>query len=112
MEELSAEQSRAGLVSSTSLSIVKDSGHLTWVMLQQPQEQHCPFLLACAVFLGLASSFWIVNVHDDVDVYDCTWSCANAVRESTLEVDPGRKIPCHTRDSKPVSILQLVFQPS
>ena len=112
MEELSAEQSRAGLVSSTSLSIVKDSGHLTWVMLQQPQEQHYPFLLACAVFLGLASSFWIVNVHDDVDVYDCTWSCANAVRESTLEVDPGRKIPCHTRDSNPCQESYLCYSTS
>ena len=91
MEELSAEQSCAGLVSSTSLSIVKDSGHLTWVMLHQPQEQRYPFLLACTVFsclnTGLASSFGIVNIHSDVDVYDCTWGCANTIRESALEVD-------------------------
>ena len=34
-----------------SLSLAGNSGRLTWVRLQQPQEQCYPFLSVCAVFL-------------------------------------------------------------
>ena len=79
-------------------------------MLQPPQEQRNRCLLACAVFSCLASGFGIVNMHSDVDVYDCTWGSANTLRESALEADSGRKIPRRIRDSKPESILPLFFQ--
>ena len=37
----------------------------------------------------------IFNMRTYTDACDCT----DAVRESALEVDSGRKIPCRTRDS-------------
>ena len=36
----------------------------------------------------------IFNVPTDVNVYDCTRGCMDTVRESELNVDSGRKIPC------------------
>ena len=34
----------------------------------------------------------------DANARDCTWRCMDTVRESTLKVDSGRKVPCHTRE--------------
>ena len=42
----------------------------------------------------------IFNVRTDVDASDCTWGCTDIIRESALKVDSGRKIPCHTGESK------------
>ena len=33
----------------------------------------------------------IFNVHTDVNACDCTWGCANAITESAVKVDSGRK---------------------
>ena len=41
----------------------------------------------------------IFNVRTDVNACDCTWECADTVRESALKVDSGRKIPCRTGES-------------
>ena len=38
------------------------------------------------------------------------WGCTDTVRESALEVDSGRRIPCRTVDSNPESALRLAFQ--
>ena len=43
--------------------------------------------------------YGIFNVRTDVNAYDCARGCLDTVRESALEVDSGRKIPCHTRQS-------------
>ena len=36
------------------------------------------------------------NVLKDVNLCGCTWGCAEIVRESALEIDSERKLPCHT----------------
>ena len=41
----------------------------------------------------------IFNVRTDVNAFDCTRGCADTVRESAMEVDSGRKIPCRTVES-------------
>ena len=45
------------------LSLAGNLGHLTWVRLQQPQEQRYPFLTVCVLFLcvqtkGMAANAW------------------------------------------------------
>ena len=59
-------------------SLSGNSGGLTWVRLQQPQEQRYPFLAVCAVFLCVQTKVWlpmfaIFNVRTDVNAHDCTW---------------------------------------
>ena len=86
------------------LSLAGNSGHLTWVRLQQPQEQRYPFLTVHAVFTCVQTKVWlpvlgIFNVWTDVHAHDCTWECTNTVRESTLKVNSGIKIPRCTRES-------------
>ena len=41
----------------------------------------------------------IFNVRTDVNACNCTWGCADTIREFELKVDSGRKIPCRTRES-------------
>ena len=41
----------------------------------------------------------IFNVRTHVNACDCTWGCTDTVRESSLKVDSGRKIPCCTGES-------------
>ena len=41
----------------------------------------------------------IFNVCTDLYVCDCTWGCTDAIRESALKIDSGRKIPCLTGES-------------
>ena len=58
-----------------SLSLAGNSGRLTWVRLQQPQEQCYPFLSVCAVFLCVQTIVWlpvfgIFNVCTDVESCD------------------------------------------
>ena len=71
---------------------------------QQPQEQRYPFLSVCVIFSSIQTMVWlpvfaIFNVCTDVDVCDSTQGgCADTVRESALEADSGRKIPCCTGD--------------
>ena len=43
--------------------------------------------------------YGIFNVRIDVDACDCTRGCMGTVKESTLKVDSGRKIPCRTGES-------------
>ena len=42
--------------------------------------------------------YGIFNMRTDVNACACTWGCMDAVRESALKVDSGRKIPCCTRE--------------
>ena len=43
--------------------------------------------------------YGIFNVCTDFNACACTRGCTDTVRESALEVDCGRKIPCRTRES-------------
>ena len=54
------------------LSLVGNYGHITWVKLHQPQEQHHPFLPVCAVFLCVAIVWDLFSVGADVGAGDCT----------------------------------------
>ena len=54
----------------------------------------------------LLSVFGIFNVSTDVD------ACTDTVRESALNVDSGRKIPCRTGDSNPRLALQTHALPT
>ena len=75
---------------------------------RQPQEQCYPFLSMCAVFSCVQTMVWlpmfgIFNVCTDVTSTHAIahWGCTGTVRESVLEDDSGRKIPCRTWDSNP-----------
>ena len=80
--------------------------------IQQPQEQCYPFLSVCSIFVcsNSVSGNW----------YDCQClgfsmcaqmlmhaiahghgGCMDTIRESALEIDYWREIPCHTMDSNP-----------
>ena len=43
--------------------------------------------------------YGIFNVRTDVNACDCTLECTDTVRESSLKLDSGRKIPCRTGES-------------
>ena len=58
-------------------SLAGNLGCLTWVRLQQPQEQCCPFLPMCAVVLFIQTVVWlplfgIFNACTDADTCCCT----------------------------------------
>ena len=84
---------------------------------QQPREQRYLFLPVCAVISCVQTMVWlpvfgIVNVRKGVtDACDTAHGdCMDIVRESALEVDCGRKIPCRTGDSNPRQYCTLAFQ--
>ena len=59
------------------LSFAGNSDRLTWVRLQQPQEQRYPFLTVRAVFSWVQTKVWLqmlgtFNVLTDVNACDCT----------------------------------------
>ena len=67
--------------------------------VEQPQKQHYPLLLVCALFSCVQTMVWlpvlgIFEVVTDVDV---------------LEADSGRKISQHTRDSNPCQTATWLF---
>ena len=44
-------------------------------------------------------NYGIFNMRTDVNACNCTRGCSETVRESALNVDSLRKIPCHTKES-------------
>ena len=92
---------------STPFIPCRNLGRLTWVRLQQLQEQLAlpiPNTTVCAVFTFVQSKVWlpmfgIFNVCTDVNASVCTYGRMDTVRESALKVDSGRKVPCHTGES-------------
>ena len=82
---------------------------------QQPQEQLYPFLSVCAVFSCVQTMVWlpvfgIFNVCAQMMMHTIAhggWT--DSIRESALEVDSGRKIPCRTGDSNLRQYCALVF---
>ena len=70
-------QSFKGLKWSDGYLFAGNSGRLSWVTLQQPQEQRYPFLPACAVLSCFQTVVYlpmlgIFNVRTDVTTRDCT----------------------------------------
>ena len=64
-------------ISSLHWSHAGNSARLTWVRLQQPQEQRHPFLTVGVVYLCVQTKVWlpmlgILNVYTDVNACDCT----------------------------------------
>ena len=85
-------------------SLAGNSARLTWVRLQQPQEQRCPLLTVRAGFSCVQTEVWlpmlgIFNVRTYVKACDCNEGCTDTGKESVLKVDSGRKLPCRTGES-------------
>ena len=61
-----------------TLSLGRNSDHLTWARLQQPQEQRYPFLQLCEVFSRVQTMVYscqcwrFLKVRTYVDACDCT----------------------------------------
>ena len=117
---------------SLSLSLSGNSGHLTWVKAQQPQEQRYPYLSVCAVFscvqimvwlpvLGLCVCvcgggggglilflFFVVVVLMRTDADACTCDCTPGLYgESALQADSVRRqknLPHWTRTGEDLSL--------
>ena len=92
-----------------------NSGRPTHIIkAQQPKEQRYPFLSVCAVFscvqifvwLGFLTCAQMIMLMHAIAHGGCT----ETVRESALEVDSGRKIPCCTGDSNPREYCARAFQ--
>ena len=86
------------------LSRARHSGRLTWVRLQQPQEQRYPFY-QCVWYFRVSKQRYGCQCLGSLT---CTQMLTPAiahrgftdtVRESALKVDSGRKIPCRTLES-------------
>ena len=86
------------------ISPMGNSGCLPWGKPAGTESRY-PTYGACWVFycfhnpLNSDMDYGIFNVRTDVNACACTWGCMDAVRESALKVDSGRKIPCCTRES-------------
>ena len=96
------------------LSLVVNLGCLTWVRLQQPQEQCYPFLSLCAVLLCVQTIVWLIvfgifNVHTESDASDFTQGYMNIIGDFALTVD-WEKNPLMHNGSEPVSVWHLAFQ--
>ena len=96
------------------LSLVVNLGCLTWVRLQQPQEQRCLFLSLCAVLLCVQTIVWLIvfgifNVHTESDASDFTQGHMNIIGDFALTVD-WEKNPLMHNGSEPVSVWHLAFQ--
>ena len=98
-----------------SLSLVKNSGHLTLVRHTSCRSSAIPIpIRVCNIFVCPNNGIWlpefgIFSVCADVDSCDCTQDFTDTVRESALEVDSGRKIPCRTGDSNRLQYCALLF---
>ena len=94
---------------STSLSLVGNSGRLTWVIKAHlPQEQlGSRFLSLCVQYFCVSKQ---LHGSQCLGLSTCAQmlmyaiargGCTDTVRESALKADSGRKIPCCTGDSNP-----------
>ena len=86
-----------------SLSLVGNSGRLDSSRKSNATRScRCVQHFPCVQTMVWLPVFGIFNLRADVDAYDCTrGGCAATVRESAVEADSGRKIPCCAWDSNP-----------
>ena len=80
---------------------MKYLGCLTWVKLQQPQEQCYPFLPLCAVSVRVQtmvqlSTFGIFDVHTDADACACTQEPYEYCKSALKVYSKREKNPCCT----------------
>ena len=80
------------------LSLAGIWDRLTWVRLQQSQEQRYPFQTVRAVFSCIQTKVWlqalrIFDVRKMLMRVTAHEGCTDTVRESALKVDSWRKIP-------------------
>ena len=72
-------------------SFARNLDHLTWVRLQQLQEQCYTFLTACAVFLCVQTKVWLPML-GSFNHLMCIWTGAvQTIGESALKLDFGKK---------------------
>ena len=94
----------------TSYNCFVSMGFLPWEIWgafrgESHLQSHYSIYGVCWVFWcchnppNFDKDYRIFNVRPDVNACDCTLECTDTERESALEVDSGRKIPCHTRQS-------------
>ena len=109
---------------STSLSLVRNVGCHTWVrhssckssaahFCQCVQEQCCPFLSVCAIFLCIQTmvrlQFWGFLMCTQTLIHAIVLgSCTDTVREVALEVNSGENL-LPLWGLKPASALRLAF---
>ena len=65
----------------------------THTHIHTPTHAHTPNPLNYVMDYGIS------NVRTDVNACDCTRGCTDTLKETTLKVDSGRKIPCRTGES-------------
>ena len=90
-------------------SLAGNLARLTWVRLQQLQEQCYPFLTVCAVFLCVQRKvqlpkLGIFHVHKDVNACKCTWRLYGHCKRVCIESQLWGKIPCCYRGTEPASV--------
>ena len=82
---------------------------------QQPQEQCCSFLSVCVVSSCVQTIVWLPVCLGCLTclhklMHGITHGgCADTVRESAPEVDPGGKIPCRTGYLNPCQYCACFF---
>ena len=86
------------------LSLVGNSGHLTWVKLQQSQEQCYSFVKRRAVVSCVQTKVWLpvlglFNICLDVNVCDCTQGLYGHHKRACTKNWLGENIPGHIRES-------------
>ena len=109
------KQKKKSLHFNTCVALAGNSGRLTRVRLQQPQEQR---------YLPIPTSSCSIFVCPNSGIYCCQrlgfltsaqmlyGGCTDTVRESALNVDSRRKILCRTGDSNPRLALQTHALPT
>ena len=55
----------------------------------------CWVCLCCRNPPNSDMNYRIFTVRTDANAWDCTWGCMDTEREYALDVDSGKKIPCH-----------------
>ena len=99
-------------------SFVGNSAHVTWVWLQQPQEQCCPFLPLGAIFLRVSRQWcgcqclgFSMCSQMLMHVIAHRGGCSDTVRESaSTESWLREKKSLAALGLKPASVLRLAFQ--
>ena len=85
-------------------------GRLTWVRLQQSQEQCYSFLTVCGVFSRIQTKVWlpmlgIFNMCIDVNACDYTWGLHKHPKRVCTENWPEKKKPLPHRGTEPASVV-------
>ena len=94
-----------------------ENERITSLSLDSLQEQRHPFPLVCTVFSSDRTMAWLpafesLTCAQMLKHATAHGGCTDTVRQSALEADSGRKVPCHTGDSSPRSYCAWLFSGS